>query len=466
MAQPTYQSKRNIFFDYFTKLVTINFIWFFTSFLGFQIFTLFPASVAGYVLVKSLQSRIEFPLFRSFIAVFKKEYVKSQKVMLLVLLMGLLIAYDLYYFFIRYRNEPNLFYLFGLSLFSLASLLFLMALIHLFPVYIYFPHYTAIRVLTKAFRMAVTHPFSSFYLLLLHVFVLVQVAFVSELAILYPLIYLSLMSFITLKVLHPLYRREMTDVIPLDVQLYIDADQPGEEIMLDLKQCQLIAHRGLSRLAPENSMAAFRLAGEHSFYGIEADIQATKDGVWVIFHDETLHRMIGHRGKLSELTYEEIKGFTLTSGYRVHEYPNEKIPRLEDFLSICRDYHAVPVVEVKRIQRTDQLDQMVQVLRDYGLYEKAIVISFHLDYLQYLRQRYSDLKMQYIVNEIKEEIIQTCKANRLDVDVNVATLTPTQIQSCHREGIKVNVWTVDDRSVAQRLIQDGVDYITTNVNLR
>lgn len=91
----------------------------------------------------------------------------------------------------------------------------------------------------------------------------------------------------------------------------------------------LYAHRGLhdnAGEAPENSMAAFRKAVEAG-YGIELDVQLSKDKVPVIFHDFTLKRVCGAEGKVADYTYEELQDFSLFAS-------DEKIPRLEDFLKL------------------------------------------------------------------------------------------------------------------------------------
>lgn len=458
-----YQRKRNPHFDFFSKLSIINFIWFLTVLFGFGIFTFFPACVAVYVLVRSMRSRIEFPLFRSFLKIMKDEYVKGQKVMLLFLLIGAIIGFDLYYFIKLYSNNQSLFHLIGIILFSGLSMGYLMAWIHVFPVYVYFPQLTASQVVRESFRMAIKNVFQTIYLLVIHLFMLILIFLVFELLFIIPLLYFALFSYFSLKVLKPRYVRDLTEVIPLDVQQYINIDYIVGEIPMELKQCQLIAHRGLSRLAPENSMAAFRLAGEKDFFGIEADIQTTQDDVFVMFHDDTLNRMTKRPGKIHQLKYEDIKDLYLTSGYNIYQYPKEKIPLLEDYLTICREYQRVPVAEIKHVNREENLDQIVEIVKEHGLYDQIIIISFNLNYLIYLRQNYSDLQMQYIVNEITPEVIKACEMYRLDVDVNVGRLTPQLINRCHQAGIKVNVWTVDDQTVAQRLIDDGVDYLTTNV---
>ena len=80
----------------------------------------------------------------------------------------------------------------------------------------------------------------------------------------------------------------------------------NDTIKIDRKQVKMVAHRGMSGLERENTSVAFVAAGNRSYFGIETDIQKTKDGVLVLFHDDTLDRVIGRSGKIEDLTYEEL----------------------------------------------------------------------------------------------------------------------------------------------------------------
>ena len=108
-----------------------------------------------------------------------------------------------------------------------------------------------------------------------------------------------------------------------------------------LFQKKFFAHRGLHDNvtdAPENSMAAFHKAVEAGF-GMELDVQVTKDGVPVIFHDFTLNRICGAEGKPAECTYEELQAYTLCNS-------GERIPRLSDMLALV-DGRVPLIVEIK-----------------------------------------------------------------------------------------------------------------------
>ena len=130
------------------------------------------------------------------------------------------------------------------------------------------------------------------------------------------------------------------------------------------------AHRGLhdnEGEAPENSMAAFRKAVEAG-YGIELDVQLSKDRIPVVFHDETLKRVCGAEGKVRDYTYEELKQFTLCQS-------QEQIPRLADFLEMV-DGRVPLIIEIKIHERASVVCEKADALiREYkGAY---CIESFH-----------------------------------------------------------------------------------------
>lgn len=144
------------------------------------------------------------------------------------------------------------------------------------------------------------------------------------------------------------------------------------------------AHRGLhdnAGDAPENSMAAFCKAVDAG-YGIELDVQMTKDGVLVVFHDYTLERMCGAKGTIEDYTYEELQQFTLGVS-------KEHIPKLEDMLAMVNG--RVPlIVEIKSEKKDVSFCAVVdRMLRAYqGEY---CIESFNPLVLLWFRMHHNDI---------------------------------------------------------------------------
>lgn len=228
-------------------------------------------------------------------------------------------------------------------------------------------------------------------------------------------------------------------------------------------KCNFIAHRGLSGLAPENTIPAFLLAGKKGYWGVECDIHATKDGQFVVFHDDTLERMTNIKGYIKDYNLEELKKINIVNGNNVSSYKDLKIPLLEDLLEICKKYNMIPIIEIKYLRYFDEINKINELLIQYGLIDKAIIISFNYNYLKQYRGLNKNIKIQYLINEINQDVIKICTENKFDVDVNYGRLNKVLIDNCHNANIKVNTWTVDDPSISKYLVESNVDYITTNI---
>ena len=163
---------------------------------------------------------------------------------------------------------------------------------------------------------------------------------------------------------------------------------------------RLYAHRGLHdnrTEAPENSMAAFRKAVDAG-YGIELDVQLTKDKVPVVFHDFTLQRVCGQPGKVSDYTYEELQAFRLCQS-------EERIPKFADFLQMVNG--KVPLIIEYKIEWTDaEVCRLGDaLLRDYpGVY---CIESFNpLGLLWYRKHRKDVMRGQLSMDFSKDEALR------------------------------------------------------------
>lgn len=225
---------------------------------------------------------------------------------------------------------------------------------------------------------------------------------------------------------------------------------------------KLIAHRGLSSKAPENTMPAFELAGkEQRFYGIECDIHETKDQQFVIIHDRDLKRMTGIEASVQELTLEEILNYTIQSGKNIQQYKNLKVPQFEEFIELCVFYDKVAVIEIKTVQSMESLTRLMNIVEDHpGL--KAIFISFNLNYLKYLRALSNEVELQLLLGKLTDEIIYDVKVNRIDLSLFHEELDINQVIELKNEGFKLAVYTVNEMKKMLKFEKMGLDYLTTD----
>ncbi|MBN2268837.1 MAG: hypothetical protein JXC35_05350 [Acholeplasmataceae bacterium] len=222
-----------------------------------------------------------------------------------------------------------------------------------------------------------------------------------------------------------------------------------------------IAHRGYSSKAPENTVPSFTLAGEKQrFYGIECDLYTTKDGQFVVFHDENLKRMTGVDGSIMDYTFDEIMAMNIIKGPKIKQYSTLKIPTFEEYIEICTYYDKTAVIEIKKIHDITQLTQLIEIIDNHpGL--KSIVISFNLNYLKYIRA-ISNCELQLLTDTINDEIIYECRVNQLDLSMPKELIHKDLVKQLKKEGFKIGTFTVDDSKMALEFEKLKIDYLTTN----
>ncbi len=229
----------------------------------------------------------------------------------------------------------------------------------------------------------------------------------------------------------------------------------------NIEDVKLTAHRGFSGIAPENTLVAFEKAGEYGFYATECDVHLTKDGVWVIYHDDNIFRLTNGYKNIEEATYEELQEYVIDNGVNVDYYPNQKIPTLEEYLIICKDMKIIPQIEIKNGSK-EKLQEILDLLEKYDLRENAIIISFKSEMIKKVRELDEKIELWYLVEEITEENINECKDNNYKLAFNHKKNDEEIIKKAIGQGLTLCAWTVDDLTVLEELYNLGVKYITTN----
>ncbi|MCH5252699.1 MAG: hypothetical protein J1F22_06970 [Lachnospiraceae bacterium] len=234
-----------------------------------------------------------------------------------------------------------------------------------------------------------------------------------------------------------------------------------------------VAHRGFSSEAPENTRAAFALAVEGDFYGVECDIWKCLDGTYVVSHDGNLQRICGIDKEIPSMTYEEIRQYPITAGRKNDEHPAQYVICLSDYLSIVRRSDTIhPVIELKMDYTVVELREIVDLVKRYGLYERAYFISLYQSVLLRLKEElgFPTERLQYVYGAVaenreipvSEELEQWLIHNRINLDTRHTLLSKENVTYLHDSGLEVNVWTVNDRELTERMIREWkVDMVTT-----
>lgn len=245
---------------------------------------------------------------------------------------------------------------------------------------------------------------------------------------------------------------------PKEYDIISLSDYTGED-------ATIVAHRGFSAVAPENTAAAFEEAGKAGFDAAECDIYRTSDGVWVIQHDVNTYRMMNKSSFVEKTTYEKLMTYYYDNGANIENYPDLKICTLDEYLAVCSEYEMVPVIELKGTGNTEHYDEVVASVEKAGLEDSVVYISFHIENLQKMRAL-SDAALYYLVYTIDDEAIETALALGgkcgLDFNGNKEENTAEVIKAAQDKGLLLGAWTIDTADAALSLMGNGVTLITTN----
>lgn len=225
----------------------------------------------------------------------------------------------------------------------------------------------------------------------------------------------------------------------------------------------MIAHRGLSGIETENTINAFLAAANRSYFGIECDVYASKDDKIIITHDDTLLRLGMLNLYIPSFRYEEIRKFSLIDRKSGNLSDNICIPLLSEYLQICKTYKKHGFVELKDNLSLENINEIIAQIELTAQIEHISLIAFSEKYLSYIRKNYPQVDLYLLAEEVNDHIIDYCERHRINLDVRFDVLDETTIKRLHLSGLKVGVWTVDDKETAEKLIKLGVDYLTSNI---
>jgi len=227
---------------------------------------------------------------------------------------------------------------------------------------------------------------------------------------------------------------------------------------------EIIAHRGYSYVAPENTLAAINLAWLVGADAVEIDIYLTTDNRIVLFHDRTTARTTGVDLTVSESSFDQLRA--LDAGkWKGDQWAGEKIATLEEALPTIPDGKRM-LVEIKC--RSEIIPHFLEVLEASGCKDEQVaVICFYEDVIKDIKAARPALEAYWLCNPQKkstEELIEIARSSNADgLDAMVCPeFNEEFVSELRSAGLRIYVWTVDDNAEALRLSALGVDGITTN----
>ncbi len=270
-------------------------------------------------------------------------------------------------------------------------------------------------------------------------------------------------------------------------------DQTEEAASMPDTKPLVIAHRGARSLAPENTLAAARKAFEVGADMWELDVAVTADKELVLMHDDTLERtcnaaeMFPERSpwQVWDFTLEEIQSLDCGSWYNASDpfdqiqagnvssesqqsYVGEQAPSLRAALEFTRDSNWRVNVELKAQPTTELdmviVDQTLALLEDLGMDQGQVVISsFNHDYIRRIRERNVNIPLQAITRELIRDLpsyLSDLGAEACNARANLWSYE--RVRELQEQGVKFNIWTVNDELTMRAFINTGVHGIITD----
>ncbi|HLM01677.1 MAG TPA: glycerophosphodiester phosphodiesterase family protein [Pyrinomonadaceae bacterium] len=241
----------------------------------------------------------------------------------------------------------------------------------------------------------------------------------------------------------------------------------------------IIAHRGASALAPENTLAAFRKAIEDGAEGIEFDVRIAKDGVPVVFHDSTLRRIGKKEGRTSHFTSDELQSFDVGAWFNgknparaSREFSGETVPTLDRLFSFLKGYQGRLYLEMKgSLTEISALAEAVaKTLLKTDFLQQTVLKSFKLEAIEKIKRLLPEastaaLFAPKILTLLRRQsrLIERAKDYRADeLSLHYSLATEKLVRNARREGMPTTIWTADHPIWVRRAAEIGIHAIITN----
>ena len=228
----------------------------------------------------------------------------------------------------------------------------------------------------------------------------------------------------------------------------------------------VIAHRGFSGAAPEDTLAAFKKAVDAGADVIELDVRFSKDGHLVVFHDDTLERTTQKEGTVAAHTLEELRSLDAGSWYGP-SFKGERVPTLSDVLeSVNR--HTLLNIELKKGNHgpysiLQLADRALDEIKNWGIEDRVLFSSYDATAVARILEKDARLPVALITRDPWEAPFDAMGGRTFPaLHCRRNTLNESNLLSARRQGVKIGVWTVNTEEEMETFVAMGVDAIITD----
>jgi glycerophosphoryl diester phosphodiesterase len=232
------------------------------------------------------------------------------------------------------------------------------------------------------------------------------------------------------------------------------------------KSTYVIAHRGASGHAPENTMASFQRAVDLGARFIETDLQLTRDARVIAIHDFTFDRTTTGTGEVHLLPLNQVRALDAGSWFGDRDgksYAGEKVPVLEEILDFAKLNDAIFYLEIKSGQTWGIEHVVVATLRDRNASARVMIISFDPAALDTVHRLDSTMMTGLLCEIPSTDLVErTVRAGARQLVARGDLITAAVTEKAHRAGLQVVAWTINEVEQMRQVIEAGVDGIITD----
>jgi glycerophosphoryl diester phosphodiesterase len=222
----------------------------------------------------------------------------------------------------------------------------------------------------------------------------------------------------------------------------------------------VIAHRGASSYAPENTLAAFDLALRMGARHLELDVDFTSDGHIVVMHDDTVDRTTNGSGPVTSHTLAALRELDAGSSFGA-QFAGERIPTFDEVLERYKGRVHIHT-EIKG-HSPSLAPRTADAIRRHGMEQHVTITSFQNIRLEEMRAYAPELPTGWLVVEVSDAILAQARAMGLrQLCPRANTVTPELVRRLHAEGFVARVWGVTTAELMRQVVQAGADGMTVN----
>ncbi len=228
---------------------------------------------------------------------------------------------------------------------------------------------------------------------------------------------------------------------------------------------QVIAHRGNSWLAPQNTIAAFDAARRGGAHAIELDIQPLADGTAAVIHDDTVDATTNGSGAVNTFTPETLKSLDAGSWFSP-AFASERVPLFSEVLEFLSLPDAPSILlEVKGVWERAPLTRVLRSIEESGLGDRFIVQSFEVETVALAHEVAPKLTRGWLIDTWRDDVIDVAyelHASGVNPNGNILLEHPDFVDEMHGAGLSVSVWTLNEPHQWKAACTLGVDAIITD----